>query len=146
MNTEIWPLVIYFSAIVALLGGVLGVSHFLGQRRHVKATQEPFESGIVSVGSARLRLSVSFYVVAILFVIFDLETIYLFAWAIAFEEVGLVGFVEAMVFTLILLATLVYLWKMGALDWAPKQRSLAAKRHNQPILEEQMGKTMDESI
>ena len=124
MNSDLLPLLIYFLAVTFLLTALLGISHLLGQRRNARATHEPFESGIVSVGSARLRFSVSFYIVAILFVIFDLETIYLFAWAIAFYEVGIAGFIEALVFTLVLLATLVYLWRMGVLDWSPKQKSL----------------------
>lgn len=121
---QLWPLVVYCLAVFALIALMLGLSHFLGQRRRDNATDEPYESGIISQGSARLRLSVSYYLVAILFIVFDLEAIYLFSWAIAFREVGLQGFIEAAVFIGILLAGLIYLWRLGALDWGGKQVSL----------------------
>lgn len=100
---------------------VLSLSHILGLRRHTKATLEPFESGIVSVGSARLRLSVHYFLVAILFVIFDLEAVFLFAWAMAFDEAGLLGLVEAAIFIMVLGVALLYLWRVGALSWGPRQ-------------------------
>lgn len=124
---EIWPLLAYGLAVVALITLMLVLSHFLGQRRRDNATDEPYESGIVSQGSARLRLSVAYYLVAILFIVFDLEAIYLFSWAIAFRETGLQGFIEAAIFILILLVGLIYLWRLGALDWGGKQQSLIEK-------------------
>lgn len=130
MNTEvltqssIWPLIIYSSAIFILIVLMLSLSYFLGQRRRDAATDEPFESGIVSTGSARLRVSIAYYLVAILFIIFDLEAIYLFAWSISFRETGLFGFVEAFIFILILLAGLLYLWRLGGLDWGGKQENI----------------------
>nr|WP_319024509.1 NADH-quinone oxidoreductase subunit A [Microbulbifer taiwanensis] len=117
-------MIVYCLAVFALIALMLGLSHFLGQRRRDAATDEPYESGIVSQGNARLRLSVTYYLVAILFIVFDLEAIYLFSWAIAFRETGLLGFVEAAIFIVILLAGLVYLWRLGALDWGGKQKSL----------------------
>ncbi len=122
---EFWLLAIYTSVVLLLIGAMLGLAQLLGQRRHDKATDEPFESGIVSVGTARLRLSVSYFEVAILFVIFDLEVVFLYAWAVAFRDVGLAGFIEALIFIGILLAALLYLWRSGALEWGPRQRSLA---------------------
>ncbi|SHF51394.1 NADH dehydrogenase subunit A [Microbulbifer donghaiensis] len=120
---QLWPLVVYGLAVLALIGLMLGLSYFLGQRRRDAATDEPYESGIVSQGGARLRLSVAYYLVAILFIVFDLEAIYLFSWAIAFREAGLLGFIEATIFILILLVGLIYLWRLGALDWGGKQKS-----------------------
>jgi len=121
---QLWPLLVYGLAVFALIALMLGLSYFLGQRRRDAATDEPFESGIVSQGSARLRLSVTYYLVAILFIVFDLEAIYLFGWAVAFREAGLLGFIEATIFIVILLAGLVYLWRLGALDWGGRQKSL----------------------
>lgn len=111
------PLLIYLFAVMGLVAAMILLSHFLGPRRHDRATDEPFESGIVSVGSARFHVFIPYYLVAILFVIFDLEAVFLFAWAIAFREVGWLGFVEVVVFIVILVAALVYLWRLGALDW-----------------------------
>ncbi|WP_237054781.1 NADH-quinone oxidoreductase subunit A [Microbulbifer sediminum] len=123
-DPQIWTLFVYGLAVVALIGVMLGLSHVLGQRRRDNATDEPYESGIVSQGSARLRISVSYYMVAILFIVFDLEAIYLFSWAIAFRETGITGFIEAAIFILILAVGLLYLWRLGALDWGGKQLSL----------------------
>lgn len=118
----LWPLVVYFGAVMVVVGGMIGLSHVLGQRHQDRATGEPYESGIVSTGSARLRLSARFYLVALFFVIFDLEAVFLFAWAIAFRELGWVGYVEILIFVGILLAALVYLWRLGALDWGPAEQ------------------------
>ena len=122
-------LVIYFLVVSGLVAMILLISHFRGHRRrysadYTPANDEPFESGVVSVGDARLRISAPFFLVAIFFVIFDLEVVFLFAWVIGFEESGLPGFIEALVFIVILLAGLAYLWKLGALDWGedPKRR------------------------
>jgi len=90
-----------------------------GRSRPRKAQNTPFESGIDSVGTARLRLSAKFYLVAMFFVIFDVEALYLFAWSTSIRESGWVGFVEAAIFILVLLAGLVYLVRIGALDWTP---------------------------
>ena len=102
-----------------MLAAMLGISYLLGQRNRGRATGEPFESGIVVVGDAHLRLSAKFYLVAVFFVVFDLESIYLFAWAVAFRSAGWAGYLEALIFIGILAVALVYLWRLGALDWAP---------------------------
>ena len=87
----LWPLVLYCALVVVLLAGLLALSYALGERRRDAATEEPFESGIVPIGSARLRLSAKFYLVAMFFVIFDLEAVFLFAWAVALFDVGWTG-------------------------------------------------------
>jgi NADH-quinone oxidoreductase subunit A len=113
----LWPLIVYFGAVLVVVGGMLGVSYILGQRHEGRETGEPYESGIRTTGSARLRLSANFYLVAMLFVIFDLEAIFIVAWAIGFREVGWSGYLGVLVFTVILVAALVYEWRQGALDW-----------------------------
>ncbi|SDJ82626.1 NADH-quinone oxidoreductase subunit A [Microbulbifer yueqingensis] len=130
-DPQIWMLLVYGIAVVALIGIMLGLSYVLGQRRRDSATDEPYECGIISQGSARLRISVSYYLVAILFIVFDLEAIYLFSWAIAFRETGITGFVEATVFIVILAVGLLYLWRLGALEWGSKQLSLLQKEETQ---------------
>jgi NADH-quinone oxidoreductase subunit A len=123
MNAEpaLGPLLLYLLVVLALVAGLLAVSYVLGSRRRERATGDPFESGMVPVASARLRVSAKFYLVAVLFVIFDLEAVFLFAWAAAVREAGWPGFWEAVVFIGVLLVALVYLWRLGALDWAPGQ-------------------------
>jgi NADH-quinone oxidoreductase subunit A len=114
----IWPLVAYFVLVVFLVTAVLTVSYLLGQRHSEPATGEPYEGGIVSEGSARVRLSVRYYMVAMFFVVFDLEAVFLFAWAGAARELGWAGYCEVLLFIGVLVAALIYLWKVGALDWA----------------------------
>src|SRR6059036_3555640 len=101
---------------------MLAVSYLLGQRHCEIATAEPYEAGIKSEGSARVRLSARFYLMAMFFVIFDLEAVFLFAWAIAVPETGWAGYMEALLFVAILLAALLYLWRAGALDWGTSPR------------------------
>jgi len=120
---ELWPLVVYFVMVIMLVLTMLGLSWLLGQRRMDRATGETFESGIVSVGSSQVRISVEFYLIAIFFVIFDLETVFIFAWAIAFFELGWSGYFAMLVFVVILVIALVYEWRSGALDWGIKTRT-----------------------
>jgi NADH-quinone oxidoreductase subunit A len=119
---HLWPLGVYLVIVVLLVVAMLGLSFVLGQRHHNRATGTPYESGILSQGSARVRLSAKFYLVAMFFVIFDLEAVFIFAWAIAVRETGWTGYAEATSFIAVLLATLVYLWRVGALDWRQGSR------------------------
>jgi NADH-quinone oxidoreductase subunit A len=111
------PFMIYFGLVMLVVIAMLTISWFLGQRNSRPAKDYPYESGIVSVGSAHFRISVHFYITAILFIIFDLEVVFLFAWAVAVRENGWAGFLEISVFIFILTAALFYLWRVGALDW-----------------------------
>ncbi len=111
---------IYAVLVAGLCGAFLGVAYVLGQRSKLRqATIEPYESGIVSTGGAHYRLSSKFYLVAVFFVIFDLEAVFIFAWALVAREAGWTGYIELLIFVTILLAALVYLWRLGALDWNP---------------------------
>jgi NADH-quinone oxidoreductase subunit A len=101
---------------------MLAVSHLLGQRHHERATGSPYEAGILSEGSARVRLSARFYLVAVFFVVFDLEAVFIVAWAVAGRELGWTGYWEMFIFIMILIAALAYLWRLGALDWGSRQR------------------------
>ena len=121
--STLWPLAVYFAGVIVLVGiGMVGLSFLLGQRHKDRATGEPYESGIVSQGTARIRLSAKFYHVAMFFVIFDLEAVFIFAWAVAIRDLGWLGYIEVIVFIGVLFAGLVYLWRMGALDWGSRPR------------------------
>jgi NADH-quinone oxidoreductase subunit A len=126
-----WPLALYAVSVVVLVGGLLMLSHILGERHLTRQSVEPYESGVAVVGSARVRLSAKFYLVAMFFVIFDVETVYIFAWAISFRQSGWAGFIEIGIFIIVLLAALFYLWMLGALDWAPLsgKRRKEVRRH-----------------
>ncbi|PWB77134.1 MAG: NADH-quinone oxidoreductase subunit A [Candidatus Methylomirabilota bacterium] len=120
--SPVWPLVLYGAAVITIVAAMIGLSALLGQRHFERSTGEPYESGVLSTGTARVRLSVKFYLVAMFFVIVDVEAVFLFAWAVAIHELGWVGFVEIVIFISVLLAALVYLWRLGALDWGPPGR------------------------
>jgi NADH-quinone oxidoreductase subunit A len=114
----IWPLALYFAIVVALVAGMLALSYVLGQRHRERSTAEFYESGIKSEGSAHVRLSARFYLVAMFFVIFDLEAVFVFAWAVAARELGWPGYWDIVVFVVLLVVALAYLWRVGALDWS----------------------------
>lgn len=124
----LWTLGVYTAAVLVVVGGQIGLSYFLGERHSDRATGETYESGIVSTGSARVRFSAHFYLIAVFFVIFDLEVVFLFAWAVAVPEAGWLGFAEILVFVVVLIAAWAYLWRIGALDWGPKPRLERARR------------------
>jgi NADH-quinone oxidoreductase subunit A len=116
-NQPLWPLAVYFAAIVVIVAAMIGLSYVLGQRHRERATDEPYESGVAATGTARVRFDIKFYLVAVFFLIFDLEAAFLYAWAVAVRETGWAGYAEVLVFTGVLAAALAYLWRLGALDW-----------------------------
>jgi len=113
----LWALGVYFIAVLLLVGAMLAISYVLGERHNEHATGQTYESGILSEGEARVHVSVKFYQVAMFFVIFDLEAVFLFAWAVAVRETGWTGYAEVLLFIMVLFVTLAYLWRVGALDW-----------------------------
>lgn len=122
----LWPLGVYIVAVVVLVAFVLILSALLGQRHRERATDEPYECGLLSTGSARLRFHAGFYLMAMFFVIFDLEAAFVYAYAVAFRELGWIGYAEIVVFIGVLATALFYLWRTGALDWrTPRQREEA---------------------
>ncbi|GAB3537787.1 NADH-quinone oxidoreductase subunit A [Pontibacter brevis] len=124
--TVLWPLLVYGAIVLSLVGLIIGLSYVLGQHHNERATGEPYEGGILSAGSARMRFSSQFYLVAMLFVIFDVETIFILSWAIAFRELGWYGYLGVLVFIGLLVIVLVYEWRNGALDFGPDGRKILA--------------------
>lgn len=96
---------------------MLTVAAFTGPRQPSQRKMTPFESGIESVGDTRHRFSVRFFLVALLFIIFDIETVFIYPWAVLFRKLGFFGFIEMSIFLFILLLGLFYVWKKGALEW-----------------------------
>ena len=125
------PLLLFMLAVGAVIAAALVGAWFIGAKaRHGGARTLPFESGIVPVGDAEeVRLSIEFYLIAVFFVIFDLETIFIIAWAVAFFDVGWRGYIGASVFILLLLVALFYEWRSGALDWGLKRRAPGPGRY-----------------
>ena len=111
------PLLIHLLVAMGLAGAILLLSRFVGQRRPTRAKLQPYECGVQPTGDAREPFSVKFYLVAIVFILFDVEAIFLYPWAYVYRELRWFGFVEMLLYILILLAGYIYLWKKGALDW-----------------------------
>ncbi len=119
MPTEIDPLTlsVYGILTISMVAGMLGTSYLLGQRHRERATEEPYEGGVWSTGGAWIRYVAQFYLVAVFFVLFDLEAAYFYAWSIAVRQLGWSGFAAASTFAGVLLVALLYLVRNGALDW-----------------------------
>jgi NADH-quinone oxidoreductase subunit A len=142
-KTEIlWPILVYGALVLSLVCLMLGLSFVLGERHKERATGDPYEGGILSTGSARLRFSSQFYLIAMLFVIFDVETIFIVSWAIAFQELGWYGYAGVMVFVILLFVVLIYEWRNGALDFGPDGKKIlkAYKRLNKMKAESKKSK------
>lgn len=129
VHTSYWPILVYAILVLLTVGGMLVLSYFLGERHKEKATGEIYESGIAATGDARIRFSVHFYIVAMFFVIFDLESAFIVAWAIAFLDVGWAGYIAVLVFIGLLLVVLLYEWKIGALDFGPDGKKILKAYH-----------------
>jgi len=116
---NLWPLLLYAAIVAFLLTAILLLSNFLGQHHNDRATRLPYEGGIEQSGSARLRFSAQFYLVAMLFVIFDVEAVFIMLWALGFYELGWAGYIGAVFFIAQLVVVLIYEWGIGALDIGP---------------------------
>lgn len=124
VDEAVWQICIYGICVGVVIAVMLGVPPLLGERHWRKperqferATGVPYESGIRPTGNAQVRPPVQYYLIAMFFVIFDVEAAYLYAWAVAVPETGWLGFIEVSIFVSILLASLAYLWLTGALNW-----------------------------
>ena len=117
MTSPYLPVLIHFLVVVVVAAAILGLSSWVGVKRPSRVKLSPYECGIPPVGDARDRFSVSFYLVAMLFILFDVEVVFLYPWAIIFKSLKWFGFFEMLLYMAILLAGYVSLWKKGALDW-----------------------------
>ncbi len=113
------PLFVYGGIVLFLAVVILILSYILGERHKERDTDKPYESGIEVTGSARLRFTSQFYLVAMFFVIFDLEAAFIITWAVSFQELGWTGFIGAAIFIGILAIVLLYEWRIGGLDFGP---------------------------
>jgi NADH-quinone oxidoreductase subunit A len=124
VTVNFWPFIIYAIAALAIVAIMIGLSYLLGERHQGKTTNEPYESGIPPTGNARLRFSSHFYLIAMFFVIFDLDAAFIMAWAVSFRELGLAGYLGVLVFIIILIAVLVYELGIGALNFGPQGKKI----------------------
>jgi len=117
-----FPIVVQAIVAMGLAAGLLLVSYLVGKRVSDRVKETPYESGITPTGDASQRFSVKFYLVGMLFILFDIEAIFLYPWVVVFREPGMakLAFVEMLVFVVLILSGFFYIWKKGALDWAEK--------------------------
>ena len=111
------PVIILFLLALAIPAILLGLAGVTGPRQPDQRKMRPFECGVESSGDTRHRYSVKFFLVALLFIIFDVEAVFIYPWAVLFRELGIFGFIEMAIFLAILLLGLFYVWKKGALEW-----------------------------
>ena len=122
--TELYfPVLLQALIAMALAAGLLTVSYLLGKRVRNRVKDTPYESGMIPTGDARERFSVKFYLVGMLFILFDIEAIFLYPWVVVYRELKMFGFVEMLIFVILILSGFFYIWKKGALDWAEKALS-----------------------
>jgi NADH-quinone oxidoreductase subunit A len=122
-----FPVLVQFVIAIALAGGLIAASTFLGKRARSPLKDTPYESGMAPIGSAHERFSVKFYLVGMVFILFDIEAVFLYPWAVVYRELKLFGFFEMLVFVAVVLVGFFYVWKKGALDWGPVQKGPPAK-------------------
>ena len=111
------PVLIYLIIAAGIVGLIVLLSEFLGKKTHTPQKDMPYECGMDPIGDARARYTVRFYVIAMFFVVFDIEAIFLYPWAVVFKPLGWFGFIEMFVFIAILAVGLLYVWGKGALEW-----------------------------
>jgi len=119
-----WPFIVFATVVISLIAIMIGLSYILGERHKEKTTDEPFESGIPPTGNARLRFSSGFYIIAMFFVIFDLDAAFIMLWAVSFRELGLPGFIGILIFIGLLIVLLIYELSIGALDFGPNGKRI----------------------
>src|SRR6185312_4465273 len=113
-----FPVVVQIIIAIAVAAGLIGASTLLGKHGHSPLKDTPYESGMAPVGSARERFSVKFYLVGMIFILFDIEAVFLYPWAVVYRDLKMFGFFEMLIFVALVLVGFFYVWKKGALDWA----------------------------
>jgi NADH-quinone oxidoreductase subunit A len=114
-----WPFLVFAFVVISLVGIMIGLSSILGERHKGKSMDEPYESGVPPTGNARLRFSSGFYIIAMFFVIFDLDAAFIMLWAVSFRELGIAGYIGILIFIGLLVVLLIYELSIGALDFGP---------------------------
>jgi NADH-quinone oxidoreductase subunit A len=115
---QYWPVLLQGLIAMAVATGMLGISYLLGKKVRNRVKDSPYECGIEPTGSARERFSVKFYLVGMMFIVFDIEAIFLYPWAVVYRELKIFAFCEMFVFIVLVLSGFFYIWKKGALDWS----------------------------
>ena len=120
----LWPFLVYGLIVVFLVAIILIISYVLGERHEEHATDEVYEGGIIATGNARFHFPIHFYIIAIFFVVFDVQTVFIMAWAVSAKSVGWAGYFGVAIFIAIFISVLVYEWSIGALDFGPETKKI----------------------
>ena len=121
--TEVYfPVLLQVAIAMAVATLMLGLSYLLGKKVRNRVKDMPYESGIIPIGDARQRFSVKFYLVGMLFILFDIEAIFLYPWAVVYRQLKMFAFVEMLIFIVLILCGFFFIWKKGALDWSYSDR------------------------
>ena len=126
-----FPVLVQIALAAIIAGALVGLSYFLGKKVKDLVKDTPYECGIAPTGSARERFSVKFYLVAIVFILFDIEAIFLYPWAVVYRELKMFAFIEMLLFVILIMSGFFYIWKKGALDWSaegPEVKEELARR------------------
>ena len=121
--TEVYfPVLVQGVIAIVLAAALITLSYLLGKKVRNQVKDMPYESGIAPTGDARGRFSVKFYLVAMLFILFDIEAIFLYPWAVVYRQLKMFGFIEMLIFVVLILSGFFYIWRKGALDWSYSDR------------------------
>jgi len=122
-----FPVLVQIALAVLVAGALVALSYFIGKRVKDRIKDSPYECGIAPTGSARERFSVKFYLVGIVFILFDIEAVFLYPWAVVYRELKMFAFIEMLLFIVLVLVGFFYVWKKGALDWSIEEPSATKK-------------------
>ena len=122
-----FPVLVQVILAMVIAAALVALSFLLGKRVQNKVKDQPYECGMTPVGDARERFSVKFYLVAMLFILFDIEAIFLYPWVVVYRDLKMFGFMEMAIFVVLILSGFFYIWKKGALDWAAEPPSAGRK-------------------
>ena len=131
LAADLLPLALYTTVTVTLIGVLLLAAWWLGANTTSPNKELPYESGIIPTGSARLAYPVPFYLIAIFFIVFDVEAVFIFTWAVAWDQLGRAGLIHITFFIVVLLLGLVWLWIKGGLEWGPSRGSRCDRQRRQ---------------
>lgn len=129
--SDTWfPVLIQFVIAIGVAGAMIGLSALLGRRVKDPVKFSPYESGMKPVGNARERFSVKYYLVAMVFILFDIEAIFLYPWAVIYRQLKLFAFFEMLLFIVLVLCGFFYIWKKGVLNWSTDEEKTPTRRDN----------------
>ncbi len=117
MLANYFPILVFIVLAVGMAAFMMGASYLISPKRPYFVKRDRYECGFTPFNRVRMRFDVRFYLVAILFIVFDIEAAFMFPWAVAFHDIGIIGFIEMILFILVLLVGYAYVWKKGALEW-----------------------------